>query len=417
MKWLKKLNEILKLKSLLLTAAVIIVFVTTYALVLLAITMERKTYCGMEEHTNSDDCYTVTSTLICGQEESEGHTHTDACYETEKELTCGMGEHTHTDECYVDPDAPEETETDETQQAEETGKAADTTEASEEQEMTEAAAETESDEETEEETETAAEEIAYPAVVLEQQILEAEPDENGQPVSWIDVEIDAPEGALPEGTTFVLEQYIPEEKYQTEFDEELDNTVKGGILEHKSVSIRFFDAAGEPVVPAADVQVFIRDGLIRDAENVELVKIDDSYPDDLRTELVKLDPKANEKTDEDVITYTLTPEDPAVLSVVSTTLAKTLKAEGDDYTITVGCSAKAGIPEGSTLQVKEIVQDTSDYQGLVSDAEIMVIRIISRQPVERAVFFILQAKEVQAVQFRFTSRMVLVLSPNLQFIL
>ena len=167
MKWLKKLNEILKLKSLLLTAAVIIVFVTTYALVLPAITMERKTYCGMEEHTHSDDCYTVTSTLICGQEESEGHTHTDdcyseekvlvceleeneehthgddcyeitrelicgqeesdghthtdACYETEKELTCGMEEHTHTDECYVDPDAPEETETDETQQAEETG--------------------------------------------------------------------------------------------------------------------------------------------------------------------------------------------------------------------------------------------------------------------------------------------------------
>lgn len=62
--------------------------------------------CGMEEgedHQHSDDCYTVSSELTCGQEESTGHTHTDTCYT--EELTCGMEEHTHTDDCYIDTTA------------------------------------------------------------------------------------------------------------------------------------------------------------------------------------------------------------------------------------------------------------------------------------------------------------------------
>ncbi len=67
---------------------------------------KKELVCGLEEsegHTHTDDCYDADGNLICGQEESEGHTHTDACYETEKVLVCGQEEsegHTHTDECY-----------------------------------------------------------------------------------------------------------------------------------------------------------------------------------------------------------------------------------------------------------------------------------------------------------------------------
>ena len=52
-----------------------------------------------EEHTHSDGCYAVPDGYACGQEESEGHTHSDGCYTSE--LTCGLKEHTHTDACYA----------------------------------------------------------------------------------------------------------------------------------------------------------------------------------------------------------------------------------------------------------------------------------------------------------------------------
>ena len=113
--------------------AAVVVFCTTYALILPAITMEQDAKCGIPEHVHDESCYIVVSEphvhdescyelvgghahtddcytlqrgeLICGQEEREGHHHTDACYtETTHELTCGLEEsdgHQHTDECYA----------------------------------------------------------------------------------------------------------------------------------------------------------------------------------------------------------------------------------------------------------------------------------------------------------------------------
>lgn len=60
--------------------------------------------CGLEEtqgHTHSEDCYETQ--LVCGQEESEPHTHTDSCYQVQRELVCGQEEvilHTHTEDCW-----------------------------------------------------------------------------------------------------------------------------------------------------------------------------------------------------------------------------------------------------------------------------------------------------------------------------
>ena len=63
----------------------VVVFVTTYALVLPSLALEKTAICGKEEHEHSADCY--SRELICGQEESEEHQHTDECYEDV--LTCG----------------------------------------------------------------------------------------------------------------------------------------------------------------------------------------------------------------------------------------------------------------------------------------------------------------------------------------
>ena len=62
--------------------AAIVVFCTTYALILPAVTMEKQ--CDIPEHT-----------------------HTDACFQTE-ELTCGMEEHIHSEECQSTEKAPEQ---------------------------------------------------------------------------------------------------------------------------------------------------------------------------------------------------------------------------------------------------------------------------------------------------------------------
>lgn len=87
----------------------IVVFCTTYALIIPAITQERQTFCGMEEHIHGKDCkaQTVLTELVCTAAEGEGHIHGDSCYtltdghshsEGCYELTAG---HTHDDNCYT----------------------------------------------------------------------------------------------------------------------------------------------------------------------------------------------------------------------------------------------------------------------------------------------------------------------------
>ena len=82
------------------TLAAIVVFVTTYALVLPAITLEKVAACGIEEHQHTDDCW--SEELICDLPESDGHVHDDSCYTVTRELVCTIDEHEHSVEkgCY-----------------------------------------------------------------------------------------------------------------------------------------------------------------------------------------------------------------------------------------------------------------------------------------------------------------------------
>ena len=99
--------------------ACLVVFGTTYALILPAITMTGETFCGKQAHTHSveagcytqgephvhtEDCYKEASVLTCGLAETEGHTHGDSCYDEDRNLICGQEEadaHTHTEDCYT----------------------------------------------------------------------------------------------------------------------------------------------------------------------------------------------------------------------------------------------------------------------------------------------------------------------------
>ena len=99
-------------KRIITVLACVVVFCTTYALILPAITMTGDTFCGKEAHRHSGECY--EKFLVCGLEETtasrqtegqpvQGHTHTEGCYETQQILACGQEEtpgHTHSEACY-----------------------------------------------------------------------------------------------------------------------------------------------------------------------------------------------------------------------------------------------------------------------------------------------------------------------------
>ncbi len=84
-----------------------VVFCTTYALILPAITMERP-LCELEEHTHSDSCYVKLTTrevrkLTCSYETLEVHKHTEECRNEDQELICGYADfvvHEHNGSCY-----------------------------------------------------------------------------------------------------------------------------------------------------------------------------------------------------------------------------------------------------------------------------------------------------------------------------
>lgn len=117
--------------------AMVVVFCTTYALILPAITMESGTVCGITAHSHTEQCYETATVLhshdescysrtaICGIEEhpahshmaectgfvptlicelpEEGHRHNAACYSYEQGLVCELEEsegHTHSEACW-----------------------------------------------------------------------------------------------------------------------------------------------------------------------------------------------------------------------------------------------------------------------------------------------------------------------------
>ncbi|MCI8422104.1 MAG: fibro-slime domain-containing protein [Lawsonibacter sp.] len=92
--------------------ASVVVFCTTYALILPAITLSNTLTCGLEEHTHAEACYAMQVPaprveLICSPQVPAGgallHSHNHVCYDNEGNLICTLAEvdtHTHTDSCW-----------------------------------------------------------------------------------------------------------------------------------------------------------------------------------------------------------------------------------------------------------------------------------------------------------------------------
>ena len=83
--------------------AAVVVFCTTYALILPAITLEA--VCGLPEHTHDDSCYIIPTeeVPVCTPERLGIHRHSRDCYDAAGETVCGCADfvvHRHDARCY-----------------------------------------------------------------------------------------------------------------------------------------------------------------------------------------------------------------------------------------------------------------------------------------------------------------------------
>ncbi len=84
----------------------VVVFCTTYALILPAITLEKQ--CDIPEHTHTDACYAQVKSVekrvpACSAKTLEIHQHTADCYDADGNPTCGYADfvvHRHDSRCY-----------------------------------------------------------------------------------------------------------------------------------------------------------------------------------------------------------------------------------------------------------------------------------------------------------------------------
>ena len=82
--------------------ASVVVFCTTYAMILPAITLTEDHYCGLAEHEHTASCYRDGSIKISICTE-EPHSHHPECYDSTGKLVCGMADyflHVHSDICF-----------------------------------------------------------------------------------------------------------------------------------------------------------------------------------------------------------------------------------------------------------------------------------------------------------------------------
>lgn len=92
-------------RTILVALACVVVFGTTYALILPAVTMTPELICDKPEHEHTADCY--EQKLVCDNDDPD-HEHDDSCYE--EVLICGEEEHQHNEDCYAFPEDEENTD-------------------------------------------------------------------------------------------------------------------------------------------------------------------------------------------------------------------------------------------------------------------------------------------------------------------
>ena len=230
-------------------------------------------YAGSGAHTHNADCYDDQGNLVCPLAEKPFHTHTAECYATELVLACGQDEtegHAHTDDCY-------ETRTTDQLICELEG-------TTEEHVHGPACFETVTVNTPDDEA-VAPEEDAFPEQELSGTLKDR--DENGNERVVLAVQVKAPQGALPKGSTMRVDHVDLSERdaagrtSQDKLDESLRKEAgeNAAFVQTDAVDITFYDAQGNRVDPAKKVEVRITTDMIRSFSDQRTAG-DDSVADD-----------------------------------------------------------------------------------------------------------------------------------------
>ena len=295
----------------------------------------------VERHVHDDSCYSEERTLACGLEEGEGHAHTEECYQTERVLACGRDEvaeeHQHGPGCF------------------QTVEVAD----------------------------------SMPRQAFEHRFT----DRDDRLV--LKVIVDAPEGALPEGTTMEAKWVDTAKEKNAEVQAVVEEAVAkktdAEIAQVQAVDITFRDADGNEVEPQKKVTVTFASPQITSEDTQQLlVHVESDREAKERAErqgkdayqiegevinpltakqLDKRDLAANDDElvfDADqfsvyAVVYTVDIEPTQDGSQYESTVV------GDGFKITVTCDGSAGIPEKAKLEAQEILPDSAAGAGQGGD--------------------------------------------------
>ena len=92
-------------KPLMYILSCLVMFVTVYALILPALTLEQEAFCGYVEHTHTDNCKQLSQelVLICSEDNLAIHSHANTCYDVNGVLVCNIADyvaHSHNESCF-----------------------------------------------------------------------------------------------------------------------------------------------------------------------------------------------------------------------------------------------------------------------------------------------------------------------------
>ena len=334
----------------------------------------------VELHVHDDSCYTEERTLACGLEEGEGHTHDESCYEVTRTLTCGKGEvteeHVHGQGCFrtvvvEDGDAEETSavESSEAAGAQDSPEAIDQVDEASSAEPSAVEAEEPVDEETAKQ---------FPAQTFEQKFV------NSKNELQLRVFVDAPAGALPEGTTMKAEMVSPKKVDQDLVQDAVSKKTEGKVLEFQAVDITFHDAQGREIEPRRHVTVTMTSALAATDEQPVVVHVESDREAAARAEaqgertyeieadvVDQLSDRELNMRDMSLAEDQLAFDSDAFSTYVLATTSRdhTMRStDGQTVAVTVDAKANAGIPQDAVIQVSEIGQGTEEYETYLAQA-------------------------------------------------
>ena len=172
----------------------------------------------------------------------------------------------------------------------------------------------------------------------------------------VTVIVEADEGAFPAGTTMKVTAVESQS-----IEEAVSGAVDSPVVQMQAVDISFFDADGNEIEPLQPIRVSMRSAMIARTEEPVVVHVDDAG----EAAVVEQRDSGDDEVIFDADAFSV-----YVIVETSKIELEYLTAEGETYAISISFDEDAGIPEGATLEVSEILPGTELYQDCLEQSAI-----------------------------------------------